>query len=141
MVLNAAPALFGVPWGHNYDYRWVPVTDLGIHLPVIALNLYWGGRLLLNVIIAQAGQWTTRSRWAEIALGVCGGLVAAWMLWSAVPPIQGDWAVQFDKMHRLVRLMLWAAIACAAWLTVRRLRALLTSGHDRPLVSPYGTTP
>jgi hypothetical protein len=51
------------------------------------------------------------------------------MLWSGESPNQGDWAVQFDKMHRLVRLILWVAIAGVAWLTVRRLSALMMSGN------------
>ena len=131
VLLNAAPWLFGIPWSHQYQWDWVPLTTLGVSLPVVALNVYWGSRLVLLIVLAHGGRWTKALRWAELAIGVAGAVIAAVMLATFEPasPLPGG-SGEVLPIHRIVKAGLWFTVAWCAWLTLTRLWSLLAAREE-----------
>lgn len=125
-LLNLAPWLIGIPWGHQYQWDWVPLTNLGVQLPVVALNFYWGSRLVLLIVLAHVGRWTKALRWAEFAIGACGAVIAGVVLATFEPAsAMSGGSGETLPIHRIVRAGLWATLGWCAWLTITRLRSLL----------------
>jgi hypothetical protein len=48
------------------------LSELGIQLPMLALNLWWLAALGLNLLLLRDGRWRPLSRWFEFGLGLFG---------------------------------------------------------------------
>jgi hypothetical protein len=131
VIVNAFPNLIGIPFGHERVYRWVPLTELGLVLPVVLLNIFWSGQLLFNVLLAHEGRRKMWLRWMEIGIGVFGIMVVGVMLTTFGPPaLEPAWAEGGRKMARLVQIGLWVVLAIGVWQTLQRLRRLLLRPID-----------
>jgi hypothetical protein len=75
---NFFPQWVGIVSLHSdYGVRVLTPSQLGVHLPVGMLNLWWLGLLVLYVMLLRAGRWTRGTRWMELGLGIYG----AYILW------------------------------------------------------------
>ncbi len=88
-VLNFYPHWFGITFINNNDVRSIPYWALGLNLPVLLINVWWGGALALNVWLLKMGRWNRESRWCEFGLGLFG-LFIVWMI------IASSGAANFD---------------------------------------------
>ncbi|RPI28217.1 MAG: hypothetical protein EHM61_05900 [Acidobacteria bacterium] len=57
------------------DPRFVSLDQLGIHLPMLALNVWWLFALLQNLLLLQKGRWTWPTRWLQFGLGIFGAAI------------------------------------------------------------------
>ncbi len=76
VVFNLFPQWLGVyfvPSGH--ETRLVSLNELGIRLPMLALNIWWLIALLQNLLLLKHGRWTLPIRWLQFGLGISGAAI------------------------------------------------------------------
>lgn len=73
--VNQFPETLGIWVFFGDQTRVIRFTDMGMHLPVVLLNIFWGLALALNMWLLRMGRWTRESRWAEFGLGLYGGAI------------------------------------------------------------------
>lgn len=102
-ILNFYPHWFGITFINNNDIRNIPYWALGLNLPVLLMNVWWGGALALNVWLLKMGRWTREARWCEFGLGLFG-LGIVWLIIASSGPAQFDTASWSDAPSRLVEV-------------------------------------
>jgi hypothetical protein len=75
IVLNFFPQYFGVLFFSGKEVLALPVTELGVRLPVMLLNLWCVLALALNMALLRWGRWSFATRWWEFGLGLFGALI------------------------------------------------------------------
>ena len=139
VLLLAFPQWLGMPWGYQYRFTIVSLSDLGFRLPVLWLGLFWAGSLVVDAVLLRRQRWTGALRGADLALAVVGALTLGMMLWTAGPPRIDEawlaaraWALDDPDrlragttMHRLVLAGMVAMLAWQLYTIVRRARALV----------------
>ncbi len=70
ILLNFYPGWVGIYFLSSGSTRVVSLGDLGIQLPMLALNLWWLAALVQNLLLLKLGRWTTPIRWMEFGLGL-----------------------------------------------------------------------
>jgi len=123
VLLNVFPKWLGIPWGWQYRWLLVPLSDFGIPLPVALLNVFLVCCLLLNVVLARERRWTRRLHWAHFAVGVFGvATLAVIVVRASSPLIDAAWLTAhgwppgdklpyllstIGKLNRIARGTLW----------------------------------
>jgi len=80
-VLNFAPEWIGVLMVRSDSGPgFTRLTEFGVHLPVLAINVWLAVALLLKVVVLGQRRWTAVTRWLEVAVG----LMAAGVLFLIV---------------------------------------------------------
>jgi hypothetical protein len=78
IFINTLPQWLGFVSVHSVNgVRVVTPSELGVHLPVRMLNIWWVLALALNYLLLRQGRWSRRTRWMELGLGIYG----AYILW------------------------------------------------------------
>lgn len=54
---------------------WVRLTELGVHLPLVAIVVWLVLGLVLKLVVLRQGHWTKPTRWAEVVLGIAGAAI------------------------------------------------------------------
>jgi len=71
MVLNFLPEWVGFITIHGKSQTtFVSVRDVGIHLPILAINVWLALSIGLRLALLSRRRWTPSTRWAQVALGV-----------------------------------------------------------------------
>jgi hypothetical protein len=73
--VNEFPDTVGFWFFAGDQTRVVRFSDIGLHLPVLLLNIFWALALGLNMWLLKLGRWTRETRWAEFGLGLYGTLI------------------------------------------------------------------
>lgn len=73
--VNFFPETFGFWFVADDKVRTILFSEMGLRLPVILLNVWWGLALALNMWLLRLGRWTRESRWAEFGLGIFGAIL------------------------------------------------------------------
>lgn len=82
--VNHFPDTVGFWFFTGDQTRVLRFSEMGLHLPVLLLNIFWALALALNMWLLKAGRWTRESRWAEFALGLYGTLIFYLVLVSSL---------------------------------------------------------
>jgi HAAS len=70
-VLNFAPDWVGIFGVNDGGHAWViKFTDLGIYLPVLAIDLWLALSIAVKFAVIVQRHWTTVTRWLEIGQGI-----------------------------------------------------------------------
>lgn len=147
-ILNLFPGIVGTFWGYQYRWWFLSAAELGIPVPTTLLNVFFGGVLLLNVVLWRQGRWSPGTRWAQFALGLFAIVVIAAMLSTAgAPTIDAGWLrargwdgeypgalAAAEKVSRILRGLLWTGLLWQIFNSGRRLWRLLD--HHRLTGSP-----
>jgi hypothetical protein len=71
IVFNFYPEWVGVHiFASGKPARVVTLSDIGVRLPLLALNLWWLLALLENLLLLKDGRWKTGTRWFQLGLGL-----------------------------------------------------------------------
>jgi hypothetical protein len=54
---------------------WVKLTEMGVHLPLVAITVWLVLALALKLIVLGQRRWTKPTRWAEVGLGIAGAAI------------------------------------------------------------------
>ena len=123
-VLNLAPQWVGVLMVTDGHPGFLPLADLGVRLPVLAINLWLAAAVGLKLIVLGQRRWTFLTRWLEVVVGV----LAAAVLWQIVArsALHAPAGVpQLDPAMRLLgRLLFVAPFAVAIQPVLRVIRLL-----------------
>ncbi len=76
ILFNFFPQYVGVVFFGGGEVRAISVFQMGLHVPIFLLNVWWATALALNMWLLREGRWTYESRWAEFGLGVFGMVIA-----------------------------------------------------------------
>ena len=72
-VLNFFPEWLGIVMVNRFGRpALVPFTDLGVHLPLLAVDVWLALAVALKLIVLGQRRWTKPTRWAEVGLGLFG---------------------------------------------------------------------
>lgn len=81
--VNFFPETLGI-WFFTGSQRHVlRFSEMGLHLPVLLLNIFWALALALSMWLLRLGRWTRETRWAEFGLGLYGAAILYWVLVSS----------------------------------------------------------
>jgi len=81
--VNQFPDTLGIWVFFGDQTRVIRFTEMGMQLPVVLLNIFWGLALALNMWVLRMGRWTKESRWAEFGLGLYGAAILYLVLVSS----------------------------------------------------------
>ncbi len=81
--LNQFPDTVGIWYFVGDQTRVLHFRELGLHLPLLWMNIWWGLALALNMWVLKQGRWTRESRWAEFGLGLYGAAILYLVLVTA----------------------------------------------------------
>lgn len=108
------------------------LRDLGIHLPMWQLNLWWLVALIQNLLLFRAGRWTEFTRWTEFGLGLFGAAIIYLLIEPAGDALRGDPFETVVTNHalagllaRLVPVLLTAIVVIVLAASTHRLYRLL----------------
>ncbi len=73
--VNFFPETFGFWFIADASVHTILFSEMGLRLPVILINVWWGLALALNMWLLRLGRWTRESRWAEFGLGIFGAIL------------------------------------------------------------------
>ncbi|MGH9860634.1 MAG: HAAS signaling domain-containing protein [Candidatus Acidiferrales bacterium] len=73
--VNFFPETFGFWFIADDSAHTILFSEMGLRLPVILINVWWGLALALNMWLLRLGRWTRESRWAELGLGIFGAIL------------------------------------------------------------------
>jgi hypothetical protein len=59
----------------NGQPRLIPLSDFGIHLPMLVINAWLGLQLTLKLVMLAQRRWTLATRWAQAAVGFLAAAV------------------------------------------------------------------
>ncbi len=123
-VLNFAPQWVGVLMVTDGRPGFLPLSDLGVQLPVVAINLWLVLALALKFVVMAQRRWTAATRWLEVAVGAMAVLVAYRI--AAGSSLHAPTGLpQLDPaMHLLGRLFFLAPFAIAIQPVLRVIRLL-----------------
>lgn len=76
ILFNLFPEWLGIYLvASGHEARLVSLHELGIRLPMLALNIWWLIALLQNLLLLKQGRWTLPIRWLQFGLGVFGAAI------------------------------------------------------------------
>jgi len=55
---------------------WVRLTEMGLHLPLVAITVWLALALALKLVVLGQRRWTKPTRWTEAGLGILGAAIA-----------------------------------------------------------------
>jgi hypothetical protein len=93
ILFNFFPTYAGIFYYGDGQWRIVPLLrpEFGMYLPL--LNVWWALSFALNLAVLRHGRWRPVTRWAELALGLYGAVIA--LLIVLGPPVfRYDWIVR-----------------------------------------------
>jgi hypothetical protein len=82
--VNEFPDTLGIWFFTGDQTRVLRFSEMGLHLPVLLLNIFWVLALGLNMWVLKQGRWTRESRWAEFGLGLFGTAIFYMVLVSSL---------------------------------------------------------
>jgi hypothetical protein len=82
--VNEFPDTLGIWFFTGDQTRVLRFSDMGLHLPVLLLNVFWALALGLNMWLLKLGRWTRETRWAEFGLGLFGTAIFYMVLVSSL---------------------------------------------------------
>ena len=75
--LNFFPQWVGVVMvTRDAGLAWVRLTDLGVHLPLVAITVWLALALALKLVVLGQRRWTKPTRWAQVGLEILGAAIA-----------------------------------------------------------------
>jgi hypothetical protein len=75
-ILNFAPDWIGVLMVNTSGHPlFVKLTEFGLYLPVLALDILWAWALVLKFAVIAQRRWTKLTRWLEIGQGIFAAAV------------------------------------------------------------------
>jgi len=85
-ILNFAPDWVGVLMVNDSGHPlFVKVTEFGLYLPVLALDIWWAWAVALKFAVIAQRRWTKLTRWLEIGQGLLGaGVLFAIATYSSI---------------------------------------------------------
>jgi hypothetical protein len=75
VLLNFFPQWVGVIMVNKAGPTFVRLADLGVYMPLLAINVWLTLALVLKLIVLRQLRWTTPTRWANIGLGFFGAAI------------------------------------------------------------------
>jgi hypothetical protein len=75
VVLNFFPQWVGVIMVNKAGPTFVRLTDMGVYLPILAINVWLALALVLKLTVLRQLRWTTPTRWADVGLGLLGAAI------------------------------------------------------------------
>lgn len=87
--VNEFPDTLGFWFFTGDQTRVLRFSDMGLHLPVLLLNIFWALALGLNMWLLKLGRWTRETRWAEFGLGLFGTAIFYMVLVSSLFVVEG----------------------------------------------------
>jgi hypothetical protein len=105
-VLNLSPEWMSVLMVSNGRFDFVPITDFGVSLPTLMINIWLALALLLKMIVLSRRSWTRPMRWAEAGLGIYGAYVL-FRVASGSVLVAPDSVPQLEGVLRLLGRLLY----------------------------------
>jgi hypothetical protein len=91
ILFNFSPGWVGIYFfSSGSDTRVVSLGDLGIQLPMLALNLWWLAALMQNLLLLKLGRWKTPIRWMEFGLGLFAAAILYHLLGIVSEAVVGE---------------------------------------------------
>ncbi len=73
VLFNFYPNIFGGWTSPTGTVFWaVPLSAVGVHVPMWLLNVWLGGSIVLKTQVLRQGAWTRETRWLDVGLSVLG---------------------------------------------------------------------
>jgi hypothetical protein len=109
VVVNFIPQWVGVLMVRSGRApEFVPLAAFGVHLPLLAIDLWLGVALGLKLTVLGQRRWTSLTRWLEVAVGVLAAAVL--FLIAARSTLHGPAGLpQLDPALRLLGRLLYVA--------------------------------
>ncbi len=81
-IINFRPDWIVPVWSDLGSHRsqFIPVSALGIHIPVLLFSLWLAGHIVLKTELLREGGWTYKTRWALVGLHALGVVVLGCIL-------------------------------------------------------------
>lgn len=117
ILFNFYPEWVGIVGFHQGAGSWrlsLLRPEFSTNMPL--LNLWWGLAFVLNLFVLRQGRWRRKTRWAEFALGLLGGVVL--LLIIIGPPV--------FRYNTIVKGILLGPLLIIAITSVGRVYRLLT---------------
>jgi hypothetical protein len=75
ILLNVFPQWVGVIMVTDGKPSLVPLTDFGLRLPLLAINLWLALAVALKLLVLTQRRWSAVTRWAQVGLGLFGAVI------------------------------------------------------------------
>lgn len=125
------------------------LDDLGIHLPMWQLNLWWALALVQNLLLFRVGRWTPATRWLEFGLGLFGAAIIYPLIGSVGDAMRREpfttvvgnprVAAQLARLAPMVLTMILLVVVCSSAYRLYRLlwvgRPGTNGGTTGPLIT------
>jgi hypothetical protein len=101
VVFNLFPQWLGVYFvATGQETRFVSLGELGIRLPMLALNIWWLLVLLQNLLLLKQGRWTLPIRWLQFGLGTFAAAILYQILQGATGALrQAEFSTLIGDPH------------------------------------------
>jgi hypothetical protein len=133
-IVNLAPEWVGVLTVTSNRPGFPPLADLGIHLPLLMVNFWLAGAVILKCIVPARRRWTAPTRWIEVAVGVLAAAVVCLIAGRSSLHAPAGIPRLNPAMQVLGRLLYVAPFAVAIQPLLRVIRLLKparAAGHRR----------
>lgn len=85
VLFNFFPQYVGIYFFSGSSTYTLSLADLGLRIPLMLLNLWWGLTLVLNVALLRRGRWSFETRLAEFGLGLFSAFLLYWIIAASGP--------------------------------------------------------
>lgn len=133
ILFNLFPQWLGVYFvASGQETRFVSLHELGIRLPILALNIWWLIALLQNLLLLKKGRWTFSIRWLQFGLGIFGATIVYQIMRATAETFsQAEFSTAIGNpqlaliLARLVPTVLFAILLVVVLNSAHRLYRLL----------------
>lgn len=124
--LNLFPQWVGVVMATREGPVWVRLVEMGVYLPLLAINVWLGLSLALKLTLLARRRWTKATRWAQVGLDVLGAAVVFLIAGRSAlhaPPAAPVLEVPLRLLGSLLYLAPFALLMAALLRALRLVRA------------------
>jgi hypothetical protein len=139
VVLNFYPEGLGIYRFANGNVEHVNLRDLGIHLPLWAINLWWLLTFIKDFLLLRNNRWGKTTRWLHFVSGLLAAAILYWVMRVVSAAVRRPGFADAigspglaDLLGRLVPTFLLLSILVLLVISVFRLSRLFRTEYRAP---------